>query len=100
MSNYVTKTFSLEWMKEEDLPWSDYTVSLETEDVGRRWMDVTTCVFEDPDEAGAFYEFCFDEGKTEYQDQRWYEELEDEVVCTRVEQVDVVVKQWKPIKRY
>lgn len=93
----VTRKFSLQWMKDEDLPWSDMVVFKESEDVGRRWMNVVTVVFQAPDD-GLFYMFYYDEGKTEYQDNDWYECLDDEVECTRVEERPVVVKQWLPIK--
>jgi hypothetical protein len=98
LSTYVTKTFSLEWMKSVDLPWSEYEISTIVEDVGRRWMDVATCVFEDPDEPGAFYSFDYEVGKTEYQEQYWWEELPDEVECFLVKEVEVTVKQWQPVK--
>jgi hypothetical protein len=102
LSGNVTRNFSLEWMKSEDLPWSDMVVYRETEDVGRRWMDVTTIVFKAPDDA-KFYEFYYDDGKTEYQDQAWYETFwgDDEVECTQVEEHEEIVKvtKWVPVKK-
>lgn len=93
----VTRKFSLQWMKDEDLPWSDMVVFKESEDVGRRWMNVVTVVFKAPDD-GLYYEFYYDEGKTEYQDNDWYECLDDEVECIRVEERPVTVTKWLPVE--
>lgn len=93
-SRYVTK----EWLEENGLPYDNAGAELETEDVGRRWMDVTTCTFQAPDD-GLWYQFYFDVGKTENQWCSWDEELSDPVELMRVERKEVMVYKWELVRK-
>jgi len=94
----INRTFILDQLREWDLPWDDeIVVSRETEDVGRRWMDVCTIVFKAPDD-GYHYALSFDVGKTEYQEQSWDEDFGDTVDLARVELKQITVEQWVPVE--
>lgn len=95
---YESREVTLEWLEENGLPYDNADAELETEDVGRRWMDVTTCTFQAPDD-GLWYQFYFDVGKTECQETYWNEYLDNPVELMRVEPVEVVVKQWQLVKK-
>lgn len=93
----INRTFTLDQLNEWGLPdHKDVTVSIETEDVGRRWMDVCTVIFKAPDD-GYHYALSFDVGKTEYQEQSWDYDFEDTVDLARVELRKVTVEQWLPV---
>lgn len=93
----TTRSFTIEQLKEWDIPHGRANViARETEDVGRRWMDVVTCVFKAPDD-GLTYSFCYDVGKTEHQECSWDEELDNPVVATRVTLRQVKIDQWVPV---
>lgn len=97
MSN-ITRSIPLDQLREWKLPDSrEIVVSSEIEDVGRRWMDVCTVVFKAPDD-GLHYSFCYDVGKTEYQECSWDEELDDPLPCTRVELRQIKVDKWLPVE--
>jgi hypothetical protein len=94
----ISRSFPKELLIEWEAPYN-YEVWSETEDVGRRWMDVCTVVFKAPDD-GHLYKLSFDVGKTEYQDNYWYEELDEIVTLPRVEQLErtVVQKYWVQVE--
>lgn len=96
--SYVVRTFPLELLKEWDAPYT-YEVWSETEDVGRRWVDVCTTVFRAPDD-GFLYEITFDVGKTENQWQAWYDDFGPQVTLPRVIEGLRVVEQkyWKRVE--
>jgi len=100
VASTINRTFPLDLLRKWKLPYScELVVSRETEDVGRRWMDVCTVVFKAPDD-GYHYVLSFDVGKTEYQEVSWDEELSDPIDLARVEKRErtVVVEEWLPVE--
>lgn len=96
--NIITRSFTKEWLMENDIPWSDYEVSTEVIDTGRRWMDDVEVVFQMPDD-GFYYMLTYQVGRTEMQESYWHEELDDTENLPRVElkEVVTVVKEWVPV---
>jgi hypothetical protein len=95
---YESRSFTKEWLEEEGIPYDNEGVEMEDELGGGRWMDYRTITFEAPDD-GFWYQLTFEIGKTENQECHWDEYLDFPVECFRVEQVEVMVKQWKLIKK-
>lgn len=101
----VTREFPLELLRKWDVPYK-YVWS-ETEDVGRRWMDVCTVVFEAEDD-GFFYQMSYDVGKTEYQEQGWDEGIDtyhndDNILVVRLPRVEkhertIVQEYWAEVE--
>ena len=61
-----------------------------------RWSEIHEVVFLDK-LTGKHYCSSYSNGLTEQQDESPYEYANDEEECGEVEQVEVLVKQWKPI---
>lgn len=60
-----------------------------------RWSLIHRIIFE---HEGKCYQAYYSEGATEYQDESPWEN-EDEVRCTEVEQIEVLVREWVPTER-
>jgi hypothetical protein len=99
----VTRTFTKEELVEKrGLPYVNYAGE-DLEDKQRIYLDEITnhnrwsvghrIVFQYNDKV---YEAYYSVGATESQDESPWE-YEDEIECTEVEEVEVAVKQWKPV---
>jgi hypothetical protein len=62
----------------------------------RRWSIDYLLTFKDV-ETGLFYQTTYSSGATECQDESPFEYDPDMVICTRVEQVEKLVKVWEAV---
>jgi hypothetical protein len=98
----VVRTFTKEELLESrGLPWGNFNEKTgESEKIyldeitdHSRWSVGHRIVFQYDDKV---YEAYYGVGATESQDESPWE-YEDEIECTEVEEVEVVVKKWKPV---
>ena len=89
----MKRTFKREFLTEElDLPFraDERTVV----DTSGRWTDVVEIVFHlDDQDDGTYWLTTYEQGSTENQETRPWE-YEDEVECTLVRKLPVVVEKW------
>lgn len=75
-----------------------YATELLREQVdSRRWVSVNELIFRAPDD-GKAYRVYYERGLTERQDGTDPWNYDDTIKATEVEEVEVTVKQWQPLK--
>ncbi|MDP4225583.1 MAG: hypothetical protein Q8910_04295 [Bacteroidota bacterium] len=93
----VTRSFPKQILIDNDLPHEgndEFEIVEDNMLYNTRWSLMHELIFKHEDK---FYRTTYEVGATEMQYMRPWKYVED-VVCTEVEPIEVIVKRWKPVE--